>query len=154
MTVTPRSLAQLLCVRELAFGSADYRAALALREEVLRRPLGRDLTSVDTEGESAHLHFGAFAEQQLLGCVLLKPLELEQVKLRQMAVAPAAHGRGVGRALVLAAEAAARDHGFTEVVLSARQSAIGFYQRLGYGEAGPVYLELNLPHILMRKSLA
>ena len=37
--------------------------------------------------------------------------------------------------------------------LSARATAIGFYQRLGYVAEGEPFLEVTLPHRLMRRRL-
>ena len=62
----------------------------------------------------------------------LKPLAADTVKLRQMAVDPAWQGRGHGRRLVRAVEAVLRERGITQVTLSARRTAEGFYGALGY----------------------
>ena len=40
-----------------------------------------------------------------------------------------------------------------EVSLHARETAIGFYARLGYVPEGERYLENGIPHLTMRRQL-
>ena len=46
--------------RAFATGTPEYAAALHLREEVLRRPLGLRLSEPDLAAESVCFHLGAF----------------------------------------------------------------------------------------------
>ena len=60
-------------------------------------------------------------------------------RLYSIAVAQSARGRGVGQALLVAAERAARTHGSRRLRLEVRQdnaSAIRLYERLGYRRFG------------------
>jgi GNAT superfamily N-acetyltransferase len=59
-------LAQNISVREIACGSDEYRAALALRQAVLRTPLGLVLTPDDFENDKPDIHIGAFASNVLV----------------------------------------------------------------------------------------
>lgn len=76
-------------------------------------------------------------------------------RLRQVAVHPGAWGTGIGRALVTELERVAISEGSSEVVLNARDSAIGFYERLGYRVDGDLFVSemTRLPHHPMKKSL-
>jgi predicted GNAT family N-acyltransferase len=141
-------------LRALAFGSSAYRASLLLRERVLRAPLGMRLTEADTAAEENQLHFGLYSGGGLIACVVIKPLaDSSRKKLRQMAVAENYRGRGIGRALLNAVEAAMKELGVDVIELSARVAAEGFYQKLGYQGSGDPYLEQGIPHILMHKQL-
>lgn len=138
---------------EVSFGSAVYNETLTLREAVLRAPLGLALTAADLDGEARQRHFSLREGGRLLACVVIKPAEQRTVKLRQMAVAPAARGRGFGGQLIQEVETLLRAEGVTEVVMSARQSAVGFYEKLGYRLLGAEYIELGIPHVQMHKPL-
>jgi predicted GNAT family N-acyltransferase len=72
-------------------------------------------------------------------------------KMRQVAVSPDRQGSGLGRELVLESEAWARRNGFAEIRLHARLNAVPFYERLGYHVEGDEFLEVGIPHFLMRK---
>ncbi len=142
--------------REFAFGSAEYRAALQLRETVLRRPLGLVLSEMDLAGEENQSHWGAFdslRKDRLVACVLFKALREGVAKLRQMAVDPHFQGGGIGRTLILRAEQALLQKGVTRIELSARQTVANFYGKLGYQIAGQPFLELGIPHLGMWKTL-
>lgn len=79
----------------------------------------------------------------------------ESRQLRQVAVEPAVHGTGVGRALVTELERIAAEEGAREVVLNARDTAIPFYERLGYIGEGDLFVSelTGIPHRFMRKRL-
>jgi GNAT superfamily N-acetyltransferase len=75
-----------------------------------------------------------------LGFVHLHPVHDfsggERAHVSDVAVAEHAQGRGVGRLLVEAAEAWAREHGYGLIGLTAmatNASALAFYDRLGFG---------------------
>jgi len=87
-----------------------------------------------------------------VGCVYLEP-KGKRLYLSTLAVAPEAQGQGVGRQLLAAAEAYARQHGCTRVlmsVLSARPELLAWYERHGYqrtgkSEAFPNTIEFGRP---------
>lgn len=76
-------------------------------------------------------------------------------QVRQLAVTPEMRGRGVASALMAAIEYRAAQEGAREIFLHARDTAVEFYERLGYCAAGePFVSELTgIPHQTMRKSL-
>ncbi len=43
--------------------------------------------------------------------------------------------------------------GYREIILHARQRAVAFYEKLGYRKEGDLFIEVTLPHFLMRKEL-
>ncbi|MGQ9425578.1 GNAT family N-acetyltransferase [Gilvimarinus sp. F26214L] len=139
--------------REIAFGTREYQDARQLREQILRAPLGKTLSAEDLQGESEQLHFGLFDGQELLACVLIKPLPDGCGKLRQMAVTPARQGQGLGAILVRATEEQVRKRGYHRITLAARATAAGFYQKLGYRIVSDAYLELGVEHLTMEKTL-
>ncbi len=137
------------------FGTPLYERTKALRDAVLRIPLGLRLSEKDLAGEESQIHIAAVAPSgEVLGTVLLKPLPENTVKLRQMAVSDKAHGTGLGRRLVLFAEQVAKEKGFTEMEMHARVSALGFYQKLGFAPEGETFIEVTVRTILMKKALA
>ncbi len=140
--------------RTIAVGSPDYGRELALRDAVLRKPLGLSLGPVDLEKEQGEYHFGLFDEAGvLLACAIGSPLSATEARIRQVAVAADRQGRGLGRRLMLEAEAALAAKGFTRLELHARVSVEGFYRKLGYAPVGQEFLEVSLPHIAMVKSV-
>lgn len=137
--------------RSYSVDSFDYTQELALREAVLRIPLGLQIGAEDTEIDHEDFHLGAFIGDRLVACVLLRPLSQTLVKLRQMAVTPEFQGHGIGRDLVLFAEQFARDHRFVEIELAARAPVTDFYKKLGYEAIGDQFMVVGIPHFKMVK---
>lgn len=133
---------------------ALYRGERRLRYEVLRRPLGMPEGSEENAAEARCEHCVAIEGACVVGCVLwLGDADGVGGKLLQMAVAEDRRGAGVGALLVRELERHVAARGFGEVRMHARQTAIGFYAKLGYRIEGEPFVEVGLPHRLMRRTL-
>nr|WP_204331729.1 GNAT family N-acetyltransferase [Geodermatophilus sabuli] len=132
---------------------------LPLRSAVLRNggPAG---TPGDDDPATLHLaarrHDGA-----VVGVVRLaaapcpwRPDARAPWQLRGMATDPAVRGTGAGRALVEAGLALVADRGADLVWCNARETAVGFYERMGFTVlTGPFDVEPIGPHLGMLKDL-
>ena len=135
-------------------GSAERRAMLALRTRVLRAPLGLSYSEAQLAGEQGQLHLALLRDGAVLGALLAVPPDAEgTARLRQMAIDPGFERRGFGSALVGRAEEILAGMGAAAVTLSARQNAVGFYEKLGYAARGAPFVEVTLPHRTMGKRL-
>lgn len=130
-----------------------FKEVFALREKVLREPLGLSLYNEDTSGDIPDDTFIALAEGKVIGCVLCKKVNDDTIKLRQMAVATEWQNKGIGKILITAAEENAKANSFKRIELHARKYAIGFYEKLLYKAYGAEFTEVNIPHIAMEKLL-
>ena len=139
-------------LRWVAHASPEYNALVELRRDVLRRPLGLDYTAAQLAAEDGQLHLGAWDGERAVGCLALL-MGAGEARMRQVAVASDAQRRGVGRLLVVESETAARRRGAARMTLHARQSAVAFYERLGYRSEGEPFTEVGLPHRSMTKTL-
>ena len=75
-------------------------------------------------------------------------------KVERVAVLESHRGTGVGRALMDAVEAQAREQGLATLKLHSQTHAAGFYRNLGYERYGEEFEEAGIPHVEMRKSVA
>ena len=126
---------------------------LDLRNEILRYPLGMQITEEDIAGDKENILIGAFEEDKMLGCCMLVQEKRQVILLRQMAVKNHLQGKGIGRALMNFAETIARDLGYKEMTMYARKSVSGFYEKLGYKMSGKEFIKLNIPHVIMKKPI-
>jgi predicted GNAT family N-acyltransferase len=138
---------------EAPLGSDLYRKALALREAILRKPLGLTVSGEELADDAMRQHFCAVAHGAMVGTVSLRPLDETTLHLKQMAVMEAWRRERVGARLLAHAEGWAAGGGFRLMVLHARLGAEGFYLRLGYGQEGAPFEENTIPHIKMTKRL-
>lgn len=145
---------QTMTFRAIEFGSDDFRKECALRNAVLRVPIGLSLAAEDLDQEQQQLHFGLFGQAgNLVACVIAAPLSATVAKIRQMAVHSAHQGHGHGRRLIHDIEEYLARRGFVHLVMHARLTAAGFYMKLGYAKVGQEFSEVGLPHIRMEKSI-
>ena len=134
-------------------GSGEYEETVALRHQVLRKPLGLSYEPAELAGEKDSFHFALREGTELVACLVLKPLDERCIKMRQLAVRENVQGKGFGRELVNYAESFAKGRGNEEIVLHARETARGFYEKLGYEAEGDSFTEVGLRHLIMRKKL-
>jgi predicted GNAT family N-acyltransferase len=135
-----------------------YLQWLLLRQAVLRTPLHLTFAWADllAEADQHHVVLLDASSQQVLGGYLLKtPASAcdKRAVLRQMAVDPNFQGFGFGGRLVRHAEGLAVQLGLPTMQLSARLSAVMFYEKLGYKRVGQPYTHLGIDHIEMDKPL-
>ncbi len=76
-------------------------------------------------------------------------------KLERVAVCEDYRKQGVGRILIQAIERDALKMGFSQFIVHAQTHCIQFYEKLGYHVVDEtVFLEDNIPHVLMGHALA
>lgn len=147
-------MTQPIEIIEIDTQSIWYTPELELRNQILRKPLGMNIFEEDLSDEINQSHFIALLNNRLIGCVIMvKNKENNIAKLRQMGISKEFEGKGIGRQLVYHFEQKTIELGLNKVVLNARESAVGFYQKLGYQVVSEMFYEVNIPHFKMQKSL-
>jgi predicted GNAT family N-acyltransferase len=141
-------------IRVIEHGTPEYEETVALRNDILRRPLGLIFTPEQLGAEGSDHHVACYDHDRLVGCLILTPLAGSDLKMRQVAVAADRQGGGIGRAMVVFSERFAHEHGFARIVLNARESAAPFYDRLGYAREGEPFEEVTIPHWRMTKTIS
>lgn len=140
-------------VKIYTVASAAYEQEYDLRNRVLRHPLGMDLGNEDLSRDVQDFHIGLFEGGKLLACLLLHPVDNGTLQMRQVCTEPELQGKGLGRMLVRAAEDFARENKYTKIVLHGRESAAGFYRKLGYACDEVRFFEIGIPHLTFEKEL-
>jgi predicted GNAT family N-acyltransferase len=109
-------------------------------------PESMEWDEYDNEG----VHALAFVdERHAVGYARL----LNSKQLGRMAVMPGFRHRGIGSALLLRLEEAAKERRFDHIFLHAQIQALPFYERLGYVTRGEPFEEAGIPHLMMIKTL-
>ena len=91
-----------LCV--IDYSSPSYKNVLSLRQRVLREPLGLNLFDEDLSEDRDQYIIIAKDENDVVACLMLKILDKDTVKIRQMAVDHNMQGMGYGHTLIKYAE--------------------------------------------------
>lgn len=140
-------------IKIIDYGSKGYEQMIALRKEVLRKPLGLTYSEEDLEKDRHDILLGAFEEDTILACCILTRTSGDAFQLRQMAVEQKMQKNGIGAAIMSFGENIARDAGGRQIMMHARKTAVGFYERLGYSIVSDEFNEVGIPHVEMSKTL-
>lgn len=137
----------------IAHGSANYLAAVRLREHILRAPLGLAFTPEELEAEKAHVQIVGKLGERVCATAVLAP-EGRVMKMQRVAVAQDLQGRGIGGAMMAFCEQIAAQHGVEKIYVHARDTAVRFYEQNLYAAEGDYFDEDGIPHLKMWKVLA
>ena len=136
---------------------ADVRLEVFVAEQAV--PLAQEIDARDEEPTTIHLlASGADGTPLGAGRILVEPEHPGRVHLGRLAVRSIARGTGLGARVVAALEQTALSHSGrprVEVVLSAQEQAMGFYERCGYRVLnGHRYLDAGIWHQDMARTVS
>jgi predicted GNAT family N-acyltransferase len=124
-------------------------AAFALRREVF---VWEQKVPEDEENDADDLtatHLVAIMAGEVVGTLRIidKP---EHVKIGRVAVHQAFRGRGIAKAMMLAAMDHAKAQGRDRFYLTAQSDKLSMYEKLGFAAYGPEFEDGGMPHRAMR----
>lgn len=96
---------------------------------------------------------GSGRDEQILGTARMRVVG-NSAKAERVAVLASARRLGLGRLLMQAIEARARERSLAKIQLNAQVPVVRFYEKLGYQTQGEVFLEAGIEHLAMTKRLA
>jgi ElaA protein len=131
-------------VKQISTDQAKARA-FAIRMRVFVREQGVPAEIELDEDDANAIHLLALASGRALGTARIV-LNSRGAKIGRMAVLKSYRRLGVGAKLLKHALAVAHKHGARRIYLHAQVPVIGFYERLGFSCAGPVFNEAGIPH--------
>ena len=100
---------------DIEFGSSRYKELLDLRYKVLLQPLGLKFLDSFREEEATFLHVGCIesSTDELIGGLILVPIDNDEIRIMQVAVDVIHQGEGIGRKLIQYTEKIAKEIGNT-----------------------------------------
>lgn len=140
---------------DIEFGSSRYKELLDLRYKILLQPLGLKFLDSYHEEEANFLHIGCIdnSTNELIGGLILVPIDNDEIRVMQVAVDVVHQGEGIGRKLIEYAESVAKEIGYTRIVMHAMLSVVGFYEKLGFTQDSDLFDEKGISFIRMVKEL-
>ncbi len=140
---------------DIDFGTSRYDELVELRYKVLLEPLGLKFLDMYREKEINYLHIGCVEslDDNLVGGLMLVPVNDEEIRLMQVAVDRKYQREGVGREMVKYAENRAKEAGYSRIVMHAMLSVVHFYEKLGYRQEGDIFEENGITFARMVKDL-
>lgn len=144
----------MIRIKKIDTADPLYQKERQLRNKILLRPIG--IPDFGWEHHDAYSwHFVALDDLELVGCVVLVPLDDkgEKSQLIQMAVDQSRQGEGIGRLLVERLIRFAKKKGLHEIQIHSRSDVSSFYSHLGFERHGKEFEEVGIAHVPMRMDL-
>ena len=141
----------MIHLEDVKYQSSAYWEMLALRNKVLREPLGLIFSEEDLQNEKDDVFCLCRVNDRIIACCVLSLKENGIIHLRQMAVDEEFQGKGFGSTILQFAEQCVKELCYKTITLHARRIAVGFYAKHGYEIEGDEFIEIGLPHVTMNK---
>lgn len=142
----------ILCVPD---SPVDFDKVFQLRWQILRKPWNQAPGSEQDLQEFSATHRAVIDSEtgSIIACGRLQVLDNETGQIRYMAVHENFQGKGYGRVVLKSLEDAAMEKGLQRIILNAREPAVAFYTRNGYGLETETAPFLGIRHFRMSKLL-
>ncbi|MGI8385903.1 GNAT family N-acetyltransferase [Robertmurraya sp. P23] len=133
----------------------DLQKACSIREKVFVEeqgvPLEEEFDQFDTlEADCEHIL--VYYQEEAVGTGRVRFVG-HFGKLERICILEDYRKYGLGKIIISALEETALEKGMTHAKLHGQTQAEGFYKKLGYHTASDVFLEADIPHVLMIKNL-
>lgn len=123
----------------------EFFQLIRLREEVFVIEQGVPLDIELDEADDRAVHFIVTAKGEVIGTARLV-VKGRRGKIGRMAVRKGWRGKGIGTALIDFIKKTSRKKRGIGLYLHAQESALSFYERLGFTIEGDRFYEAGLPH--------
>lgn len=130
-----------------------------LRIEILRKGIAINYTFLEDKLDSS-IHLGAYINKQCIGIVTLIKKDLPNTtnknsyQLRGMAIASSYQNKGIGEKIISESFRVVQNNSSNFIWCNARQSAIGFYSKVGFQIKGEAFSIENIGlHYIMYKEI-
>ena len=132
----------------------EYKEYDLFRWEILRKPIGKDITSLKDKFEESAFHLIGIKDKEIIACGRLHFNNKDEAQIRYMAVSENLQGTGIGKQILDLLEKTARENNAKRIILNARDHAIGFYKISGY-KTDKKYngSDTGIPHTTMKKNI-
>tara|TARA_B100001173_G_scaffold87631_2_gene75333 strand:+ start:5581 stop:6033 length:453 start_codon:yes stop_codon:yes gene_type:complete len=132
----------------------EYKEYDLFRWEILRKPIGKDITSLKDKFEESAFHLIGIKDKEIIACGRLHFNNKDEAQIRYMAVSENLQGTGIGKQILDLLEKNAKENNAKRIILNARDHAIGFYKISGYKtEKKYNGSDTGIPHTTMKKNI-
>jgi GNAT superfamily N-acetyltransferase len=135
--------------------NGEFAQYYDLRWKVLRAPWKQPRGSERDTLESSSIHVMVLvADDKPAGVGRIHFETIREARIRYMAVDSRYRRQGIGSLILASLEERAQRMGAATIVLDARETALGFYNRRGYTPTGPGHMLFNcIAHVKLIKHL-
>lgn len=133
--------------------SPEYLDALKVRHEVFVVEQGVAVEEEVDDLENQTEHLIIYEDSKPIAAARLLDLGAHTFKAQRVCVLKEDRGKGYGAEIMTQMEQRAHKLGGHKITLGAQNTAIPFYEKLGYEVEGDEFLDAGIPHHTMTKKL-
>lgn len=134
---TPQEMAECIAIRRTVFIEGQSV------------PEAREQDGLDGEC----IHYIAYLEETPAGTMRVRQITPTSRKIERVAVLEEFRGQGIALNMMDVALAEMAAEGVTEALVESQETALPLYTKLGFVAYGERFLDANMPHLKMKKSL-
>ena len=131
----------------------DLNAYYQLRWKILRKPLGFEEGSEKDNLEDISVHRAIKKDNELIAVGRLHFIDGKTSQIRYMGVEEGFQKKGLGKLMVDEFEKVSIQRNILKIILYSRESAIKFYEKLGFTTIKKAHRLKGVQHFLMEKKL-
>lgn len=134
--------------------SREREDAFSVRRKVFVEEQGVPLSLELDELDETADHFVVYTENTPIGAGRIRESDSGIGKVERVCILPEFRGKHLGKLIMQALEDHAASKGFDKIVLNAQSYAIPFYEKIGYVITSPEFMDADIPHRTMEKTIA
>lgn len=128
--------------------------AYSVRKKVFVDEQGVPLILELDEHDQEAIHFVVYDEaDQPIGAGRMRGLVNAHGKIERICILPEHRGKHLGNLIMNTLEEHAIKNSMKKLILNAQSYAVPFYEKLGYVVISPEFMDADIPHRAMEKSL-
>ncbi len=139
----------MFLIQKIYSHTQAHKAMIALRYEVLRKPLGLRYTDAELANDEADTLWGIYENNTICGCCIITKLSSNSWKMRQVAVAASHQSKGIGSLMLHHIEQEAKHENVHLLQCHARATAVAFYTKNNWTVEGESFEEVGISHYKM-----
>jgi predicted GNAT family N-acyltransferase len=133
--------------------SREREDAFSVRRKVFVEEQGVPLSLELDELDETADHFVVYTENAPIGAGRIRESDSGIGKVERVCILPEYRGKHLGKLIMQALEDHAASKGFEKIVLNAQSYAIPFYEKIGYVITSPEFMDADIPHRTMEKTI-
>lgn len=131
----------------------EHDDAFAVRTKVFVEEQGIPLHLEYDEYDATATHFVMYKYDEAVGAARLRTVEKETAKIERVSILHSQRGKKLGALLMKEIEKHAITIHINKLKLHAQSYAVPFYEKLGFTVTSPEFMDADIPHRAMEKSL-
>ncbi|MFJ7950882.1 GNAT family N-acetyltransferase [Lysinibacillus sp. NPDC096418] len=132
---------------------SEHDDAFAVRTKVFVEEQGIPLHLEYDAYDATATHFVLYKDDEAVGAARLRLIENDTAKIERVSILQSQRGKKLGALIMQEIEKYAITIPIKKVKLHAQSYAVPFYEKLGYIVTSPEFMDADIPHRAMEKSI-